>query len=283
VASIGHVEWVEFAAVDRVPPPGGIAHARHLIEVPAGGGAVAAVQLRKLAGAATFLTALSRDALGERSRSELGAMGVHVDAAPRERPQRRALTLIDADGERTITTIGDKLVPQGVDPLAWEALERVDAAFFVSGDADAVRRARAARVLTATSRVLDAIEASDVELDALIGSARDPLERYRPGDLDPAPKLVVRTDGRRGGAYETAEGESGSWAAAPLPGPLVDTYGAGDSFAAGLTYGLGAGLGVPEAIELAARCGAACATGRGPYAAQLTLDPRTAPAPRGTA
>ncbi len=31
------------------------------------------------------------------------------------------------------------------------------------------------------------------------------------------------------------------WGAAPLPGPRVDSYGAGDSFAAGLTYGLAAG------------------------------------------
>jgi len=30
---------------------------------------------------------------------------------------------------------------------------------------------------------------------------------------------------------------------------------------------------LPDAIELAARCGAACLTGRGPYGAQLTLPP----------
>jgi ribokinase len=46
-------------------------------------------------------------------------------------------------------------------------------------------------------------------------------------------------------------------------------YGCGDSFAAGVTYGLGAGLPIGEALELGARCGAACATGRGPYAGQL--------------
>ena len=263
---------MEFAAVDRVPPAGGIAHARHLLEVPAGGGAVAAVQLRKLAGAATFLTALSDDGLGRRSRDDLVALGLRVDAARRTPPQRRALTLIDANGERTITTIGDKLVPRGDDPLRWEVLEGIDAAFFVSGDADALRRARRARVLTATSRVLDVVRESNVQLDALIGSARDPLERYRPGDLDPPPTIVVRTEGRRGGRYETTGGDSGSWQATPLPGALVDTYGCGDSFAAGLTYGLGAGGNVREAVELAARCGAACATGRGPYAGQLTLE-----------
>jgi ribokinase len=50
----------------------------------------------------------------------------------------------------------------------------------------------------------------------------------------------------------------------------VDTYGGGDSFAAGLTFALGAGYAVPEALRLAATCGAWCVTGRGPYQAQLT-------------
>ena len=51
----------------------------------------------------------------------------------------------------------------------------------------------------------------------------------------------------------------------------MDAYGAGDSFAAGVTTGLAAGLPIAEAIRLGARCGAACMTGRGPYSAQLDL------------
>jgi ribokinase len=106
-----------------------------------------------------------------------------------------------------------------------------------------------------------------VRLDALVASANDPGERYQPGELDPEPRYVVRTAGPAGGSYE---GEvSGRWDATPLPGPISDMYGAGDSFAAGLTYGLGAGWPMPRALELGARCGAACATGRGPYGAQL--------------
>jgi ribokinase len=49
----------------------------------------------------------------------------------------------------------------------------------------------------------------------------------------------------------------------------VDAYGCGDCFAAGLTFALGRGDPVEEAVALAARCGAAVMTGRGPYAAQL--------------
>ncbi|MFL6244316.1 MAG: PfkB family carbohydrate kinase, partial [Acidimicrobiia bacterium] len=72
-----------------------------------------------------------------------------------------------------------------------------------------------------------------------------------------------------GGWGETQDGTRTEWTPAPLPGPPVDAYGAGDSFAAGLTYGLASGRSPEEALALGARCGAACVTGRGPYAGQL--------------
>ena len=50
VAVVGHVEWVQFARVPHVPRAGEIIHARDTFEEPAGGGAVAAVQLARLAG-----------------------------------------------------------------------------------------------------------------------------------------------------------------------------------------------------------------------------------------
>ena len=51
VAVIGHVEWVQFARVERVPLAGEIIHAGETWEEPGGAGAVAAVQLVKLADA----------------------------------------------------------------------------------------------------------------------------------------------------------------------------------------------------------------------------------------
>ena len=44
VAVVGHVEWIEFARVERVPKAGEIVHASETWEAAAGGGAVAAVQ-----------------------------------------------------------------------------------------------------------------------------------------------------------------------------------------------------------------------------------------------
>jgi ribokinase len=133
-----------------------------------------------------------------------------------------------------------------------------------------MRRARAARVLVGTARDLATLERAGVELDTLVSSAIDQGERYDTGRLEPPPRLVLRTAGPAGGRYETSDGQSGGWVATPPPGPVADAYGCGDSFAAGFTYGLGAGFGLDAALELGARCGAACLTGRGPYAAQLT-------------
>jgi ribokinase len=84
---------------------------------------------------------------------------------------------------------------------------------------------------------------------------------------------VVRTDGRRGGTWERADGAAGSYPPAPVPGSVKDAYGCGDSFAAGLTFGLASGLEPEPALGLAAACGAACLTGSGPYEAQLRLAP----------
>ncbi|MFN2589548.1 MAG: PfkB family carbohydrate kinase [Actinomycetota bacterium] len=269
VAVVGHVEWVEFVLVERVPTAGEIVHARDSWALPAGGGAVAAVQLAKLAGGATLYTALGDDELGHRVPDALAAFGVRVETTFRPTPQRRAFTFLDERGERTITVLGDRLGPKATDPLPWEELEDTDAVYFTAGDEAALRQARQARALVSTARVFPLLARANVALDAVVGSARDPDEHYRPAVLDPPPGLVVLTAGAAGGTIETPDGERIAYAPAPLPGPVVDAYGCGDSFAAGLTFGLGAGLPPSGAVELATRCGAACLTGRGPYEGQL--------------
>src|SRR5918999_3755783 len=70
-AVVGHVEWIEFGRVEHVPAAGEIVHVGESWEVPGGGGAVAAVQLCRLAGAATLYTAFGDDELGHRSKEEL--------------------------------------------------------------------------------------------------------------------------------------------------------------------------------------------------------------------
>jgi ribokinase len=266
VAVVGHVEWIEFVRVDHVPSQGEIIHAREVWSEAAGGGAVAAVQLARLAGGSTLFTAVGDDDLGARVAPALAEHGVRVHAAVRPEPQRRGFTYVDSMGERTITIIGERLGPRRSDDLPWEELERADGVYFVSGDAAAVRAARAASVLVATARSLGDLRESRIELDALVRSRSDEGESYKPGDLDPPPRLEVATVGHLGGSYSVG-GASRHYQAAPVPGPSQDTYGAGDSFAAGLTYGLAEGLSVDEAVALAARTGAAAMARRGAHGA----------------
>jgi ribokinase len=269
VAVVGHVEWIEFARVERVPNAGEIVHAQETWEAAAGGGAVAAVQLARLAGECVFFTALGDDAVGRAAKQELEALKVRIRAAWRTEPQRRAFVHVDDDGERTITVMGERLGPLAADPLPWTELQDMDAVYFTAGDAGAVRAARAGRRLVATTRAIEALRSAGVRVDVLVASARDRGERFEPGDLEPPPDLVARTDGAAGGTITSADGIDTHWAAAPLPGPPVDTYGAGDSFAGGLTYALAEGRTPAEAVAFGARCGAACITGRGPYEGQL--------------
>ena len=259
VAVVGHVEWVEFAHVEAVPRPGEIVHALDVWTEPAGGGAVAAVQLARLAGGCMLFTALGSDDLGRRSRAELTRLGVDLRAIPEPESTRRAFTHVDEDGERTITVLGDRLEPASAD------VGDADAVYFVSGDAEALHHARNARVLVATARELATLREAEIELDVLVGSGEDEGELYRPGDLEPAPKTVVTTSGGLGGWVQPG----GPFRPAPVPGTVVDTYGCGDCFAAGLTFALARGDPIDEAVALGARCGAAVMTGRGPYSAQV--------------
>jgi ribokinase len=271
VAVVGHVEWVKFARVSHVPRAGEVVHARDPFEEPAGGGAVAAVQLARLAGEAMLVTALGEDEHGRRSVARLHALGVDVRASFEQAATRTAVTLVDAGGERTITTFGQRLEPLGeAEAARWTALGARDAIYFTAGDESALRLARrSARVLVASPRARHAL-GRGVSLDALVLSAKDEIERGELAGVEDEAALVVFTEGERGGSFRERSGASGRFAAATLPGEPVDSYGCGDSFAAGLTYGLGAGLDATDALALAARCGAACLTGRGPYERQLT-------------
>jgi ribokinase len=272
VAVLGHSEWVDFAVVPALPAPGQILHTMEFWEEAAGGGAVAAVQMAKLTGSAAFFTALAHDDLGRESAEQLAGQGVTVHAAPRDGRQRRGFVYLTDDGERTITILGDRLVPEGGDALPWDALDDAGGVYFTGGDAAALVASRRAGVIVATPRAGDALRAAGVAVDVLVHSGRDRDEELDPGELDPAPRTVVTTLGAKGGRWD-GEAGSGSWEPVPVPGPIVDEYGAGDSFAAGITTGLAAGMPIAEAIQLGARCGVANLTGRGPYAGQLDLRP----------
>lgn len=265
LAVVGHIEWVQFLEVDQLPQPGRIGHARRALEEPAGGGAVVAVQLARLLGRPVqFFTALGRDAVGQRCVERLEQLGLQLHVGWRDLPSRRGISFVDGDGERAITVIGERLSPSALDPLPWTQLKRLDGVFVTAADAPALRLCRAARVLAATPRVrVPVLDEAAVQLDALIGSGLDPGEQLPAAGLRVPPRLRISTAGAAGGVAEPG----GSYAAAAITGPVLDAYGCGDSFAAGVLAGLAAGWSTEQAISLGAHCGAACVSRFGPYAA----------------
>jgi ribokinase len=263
LAVVGHVEWVSFLSVDQLPAAGLIGHAQRFLEEPAGGGAVAAVQLARLLGRPVpFFTALGRDAIGEQTVQRLTALGLELHVAWREAPTRRGVSFVDGVGDRSITVIGERLTPTAADPLPWPELAACDGVFVTAADAAALRACRAAKVLAATPRLrLEVLRQAEVGLDALIGSGLDPGEAVPEGALPLPPRLQIATEGAAGGEVRPG----GRFAAPVLQEPVLDSYGCGDSFAAGVTAGLAAGWSVEQAVSLGCHCGAACATRFGPY------------------
>ena len=206
LAVVGHVEVVSFIGVDHLPAAGEILHADDFCELPAGGGAVVAVQMARLTGQRIpFFTALGDDALGRRAAVELEELGLELHIAWRAAPTRRGLTFIDAGGERTITVIGERLMATAADGLPWQRLGQADGVFVTATDAGGLQLARRARVLAATPRLrLPVLRQAGVTLDVLIGSATDPGEACRSEDLDPLPRLRIATEVERGGVLVPA-------------------------------------------------------------------------------
>lgn len=254
VAVVGHVEHVQFICVARLPAAGEVIGGEDAGTRAAGGAAVAAVALARLGAEVDLFCALGSDGAGESAISELSGLGIAVHAARRAGPTRRVVTLLERGGERTIVTLGERLAPRGADRLPWQRLDAAAGAYLTAGDPGAVRNARRAGVLVATPRIREGLASAEAPVDALVFSDRDRDERQWAASLADRARLMVATDGERGGRWW---GETeGHWKAVDPPGPAQDSYGCGDAFAAGLTFGLASGRGMAEAAALGARCGA---------------------------
>jgi ribokinase len=240
LAVIGHIEWVTFARAPFVPGPGEIVHLEEPFSQPGGGGAVTAVALARMGADVTFYTALGSDG---RARPVLEAHGLQLEAAVRDLPQTEVLALLDPNGERTLFVVGENDAPLAADPLAWDEIAGMDGCYFTGYDPATVRIGRQAAVLVVTARRFEALVESGVRADALVGSGRDRGEEFDLGRLAEQPRHVVVTDGARGGT---------GYAAAQVPGPVVDTYGAGDTFVAGVLYGLASGWEMDRTLAFAA-------------------------------
>ena len=261
VAVVGHIEWVDFIPVAAYPRRGSVLHAESSFARAAGGGGVAAATLADLGAEVHFFCALGHDAHGTAAAEQLQERGVTMHVAWREQPTRRAMTLLEPGGERTIVTIGERLGPRGGDELPWELLRQADGAYFTAGDRAALEHARQARVLTASPRGGDPLQGDGVPIDALIFSAHDQDEEALAERVGDRARLVVVTEGAEGGRWSGAS--TGRWEPAPVPGEPRDSFGCGDSFAAGFTFGLAQRQAIAQAATVGAECGARCLTRSG--------------------
>jgi ribokinase len=258
IGVVGHVEWVDFAVVPHLPVRGKILHAESAFARAGGGGGVAAAMLAELGADVDFFCALGRDAEGEAAVSQLEGRGVRTHVAWRDEPTRRAVTFLDPRHERTIVTLGDRLEPRGSDELEWERLRDAGGVYFTAGDDGALARAHVSPFVVASPRARNLLEKPDARVYALVFSEGDEDESAWAKRVASHARLLVATEGARGGRWW---GESeGRWDAAPLPGPPRDTYGCGDSFAAAFTLGLGRGDSIADAAKLGAKAGALALT-----------------------
>ena len=263
LAVIGHVEWVTFLKLDLLPKPGIISHSEECIENAAGGGAVTAIKLAELTKCKIdFFTALGKDEIGEKSKHMLLKHDLNLYIAWKNEPTRKGISMIDNDGERAITVIGKRIQPEINDRLPWELLASYDGIFITACDQFILKESRKAKHLLATPRLgFETLNSSQVKLDVLIGSKLDPFEKFASENIHINPRIKIETEGRKGGIYSTSK----RYSAKKLTKPLIDSYGCGDSFAAGVTAGISAGLDIEEAINIGSICGAECATYFGPY------------------
>jgi ribokinase len=276
IAVIGHVEHVTLGRVDGVIAPGDVVHLVDPRFIPAGGGGIAFAQLCRSDAEVHLFTAVGDDDAGRAVASCLAAQPerVHVHAAVRDVDHPRVVVVVDRHGRRTIFVTADPLQPAADDHLPWSALGGCDAAYFTGRDPGSLRLARAARRLVVTARRSEALRAAGVAVDVVVGSVSDPRENRPLEAYDPAPGALVLTDGPRPVRIVRPAGVN-LVDAPPTPERVVGDYGAGDSFAAALTFFVAHGLPLEEACRRAGPFGAAVLRGIDPLEHQERLEATT--------
>ena len=192
-------------------PVGGIAHGDGALAEPAGGGAVVAAQLARLAGSCDLFTVLgerplrrpgARPALRARRLGACRARGGDAAGVHARRPRPRA----DDHDDRA----------EAARARAARARAATTRSSSSRGTSAALRSARSARFLAATPRESATLLEGGVPLDLLVGSASDAGERYD-GGLEVS--VLVATEGarRRGRKRRSLRGRAPLRGRSPTP------------------------------------------------------------------
>lgn len=270
IAVVGHVEHVTLGRVEHVPEAGDIAHLERPRFLAGGGGGVAFHQLVRSNAEVHLFTALGDDDGAAEVERVLVGTGARLHLARKRGPHPRVVVMLDAHGRRTIVVTSPPLQPTADDPLAWDTLASFDAVYFTGACARSLVFARAARALVVTARRAHVVAEAAVVPDVLVGSASDPRENTSFSAYARPPRALVLTQGPGPIRVETASG----LVLADAPPPVAEVrgdYGAGDSFAAALTYFVAAGHPVVEAARRAGPFGAAVLSHESPLESAARL------------
>lgn len=234
--------------------------------LPGGKGANVAVAAKRLGAETEILAAVGGDDYAQQALENLRAEGVYLDAV-REVDAHTGLAFITVsdDGENQIA------VASGANAAyAPEHLPKLCSDVLVTQFEIPVETIRAAldgyagQVIVNASPVRKGVADILARADVVIVNEGEAAQY----DLSNHPGLVAVTLGSRGA--ELRQGGKTIATAKPPKVEVVDTTGAGDAFAAGLTVGLAEGMTEAEALRFACAVGALTTTQLGTQTASPT-------------
>ncbi|HEX2795033.1 MAG TPA: adenosine kinase [Croceicoccus sp.] len=267
------------ALIDTARAEALYAHMGPAREISGGSAANTCAGLAALGSKAAFIGQVAKDQLGEVFAHDIRAAGIHFDVAPREGdpPTARCLILVTPDGQRTMNTFlgasqhlsadaidADLIASAAVLYLEGYLWDPDDPRAGMKGAIDAARAAGRQVAFTLSDAFLldrhgddfralidagriDVLFANEVELMCLTGAAD-----FEAGVAMLAPKLPVLVVTRsEKGAIAVAGGQRAEVCAEPVA-KVVDTTGAGDSFAAGFLHGHVRGASLGDCLAMGA-------------------------------
>jgi ribokinase len=250
----GELAFVDltFPGLDAIPRPGEERHSGDFMRA-AGGGAISAIGAARLGLSVALVSPLGDDADGDFLRAALAADGVRW--AGRTVARTAVTAVMPIDGDRAMATFdpGEQVTAAELAAVAPRAailsLPRLGVApagtrlYATAGDAEA--RAAAGGSVPALDRA-DALLVNEREAALLTGEEDPAAAALRLARDVPRAVVTLGPDG----ALEASDGEIVT-AGGVAPGPVVDTTGAGDLFAAAYVCADLHGVAAPERLRWA--------------------------------
>lgn len=302
IVVIGSMNLDRTARLERAPEAGETLAIDSMAVAPGGKGGNVAAAAARLGAQVAMLARVGRDADGAYLRRALEEAGVDVAGveAVDEVATGTAWIWLEASGENRIgifaganrTLTPDALAVAAAGPVAPFAPDRLVVLNLEIPPAtieSAIGRAHraGARVLLNLSPVGGLPPSLLCGGDLLVVNGREAAalaRRAAPGDLGAAARMAAALRAEGPGTVVVTLGAQGAAAADPhgtievagIPVRAVDTTGAGDAFLGALAAALDAGIGLNEALGVAAATGAFTATRPGAQSAQPSARDLTA-------